>query len=161
MDYFTPSGFTQFGALLVATAAALPTGSPTPNLALVTNFGPSPASVLLTTAAATTTATGAKQQAVVVVASASGIVVGQRAVGAGIQPGATVIGIVGTSITLSSPLLTAMSTTTINFISPFAAQNGTGVNAGASVPLAYGTSTFIVAVAIGAGPAVLNVSVGT
>lgn len=68
--------------------------------------------------AAATTMTNTGADAIIVVADATGIVVGQLAIGAGITPGTTVASISGTSITLSAVTTVISGGTAVTFNTP-------------------------------------------
>ena len=76
------------------------------------------------TTTVSTTATGSAAASTFVVASAAGLVLGMSVEGTGVQAGTTVTGISGSTITLSLPLLVALSTTAVLFTAALAAVTG-------------------------------------
>ena len=145
LDSITVQSTTQLAGQYFAQAVAINmAGNPTGLLFTCLSL---PGLVLLTQAAATTTGTQATVGAnTIVVASATGILVGQLAVGAGIQPGTTVTAINGTTITLSLPITAALSTTAVNFINSIQnASQGTAVTPNVGpIALSINSNTFIV-----------------
>lgn len=157
----TPSGITATNFVVAPMAIALPAGS-APAAVLLQNLGPDPASILIAAAAATTTATQAiVGSRTIVVASASGVAIGQVVVAAGISQGTLVVGISGTTITISQPTTAALSTTAVNFITAVTTTSGIACMPGAPLALAYVASGFVCGICLNpAGRSIISCTVG-
>lgn len=180
LSTFAPSGQTQFATatfgptftsfsgisynqpLSVATAIALPAGS-APSSVLIENLGPETAMLTIAGAAAVTTATASAGSLTITVASATGILVGQVVVNGGaLSPGTAVAAISGTTVTLTQPLLLALSSTTLSFITAVTAASGIACVPGSPLALSYVSSGFVCAICQNYGNhSILSVSVGS